>query len=101
MKPKPFSRLQANFLAGLAVVLPAVVSIGVVLWLFGTVSNVTDKLLFAVPAEWKYVGGVRGEIHWYWSLAALALAFALVTLIGRFARHYIGKKLIEIGEDLL
>jgi len=83
------------------VVLPAVISIAVVVWLFGTVANITDKLLFAVPREWKYINGVRGEIHWYWSLAALALAIALVTLVGRLARHYIGKKLIETGDNIL
>lgn len=101
MKPKPISPLQASFFTGLAVLLPAVISIAVVVWLFGTVANVTDKLLFAVPREWKYVNGMRGEIYWYWSLAALALAVALVTLVGRLARHYIGKKLIATGDSLL
>ena len=101
MKPKPLARLRTNFFAGLAVVLPAVISFAIVVWLFGTVANITDKLLFAVPREWKYIGGVRGDIHWYWSLAALLLAILLVAGVGRFARHYIGKKLIQIGEDLL
>jgi uncharacterized membrane protein len=45
--------------------------------------------------------GRRGDIHWYCSLAALLLAFCLVTLVGRLARHYIGKKLIETGDNLL
>jgi len=101
MKPKPLSRLQTNFFTGLAVVLPAVISIAVVVWLFGTVANITDKLLFAVPREWKYINGERGDIHWYWSLAALALAVALITLVGRLARHYLGKKLIETSDSLL
>jgi uncharacterized membrane protein len=101
MTPKPLSRFQTNFLAGLAVVLPAVISIAVVVWLFGTVSNITDKLLFAVPREWKYVDGTRSNIHWYWSLAALGLAISLVALVGRLARHYIGKKMIETGDYLL
>lgn len=101
MRIRPFSQLQSNFFTGLAVVLPAVISVAVVVWLFGTVSNITDKLLFAVPRDWKYINGVRGDIHWYWSLAALLLAFGLVTLVGRFARHYLGKKLIETGDNLL
>jgi uncharacterized membrane protein len=101
MKPQPLARLQANLLTGLAVLLPAVISIAVVVWLFGTVSNVTDKLLFAVPRDWKYVNGVRGDIHWYWSLAALLFGLGLVTLIGRLARHYLGRKLIETGDSLL
>ncbi|MBX3732009.1 MAG: DUF502 domain-containing protein [Verrucomicrobiae bacterium] len=101
MKQTPWAQLQANFLTGLAVVLPAVISIAVLVWLFGTVSNITDTLLFAVPREWKYVNGVRGDIHWYWSLAALTLAMALVTFLGALARHYLGKKLIQTGDIIL
>lgn len=101
MKPKPLSRLQANFLTGLAVVLPAVISIAVVVWLFGTVSNITDKLLFAVPREWKFINGEHGDIHWYWSLAALLLTVGLITLVGRVARHYLGLKLIQASDSLL
>jgi uncharacterized membrane protein len=101
MKSKAFSRVEASFLTGLAVVLPAVVSIAVVVWLFGTVANITDRLLFAVPRSWKYVNGVGGDIHWYWSLAALGLAAGLVTLVGRLARHYLGVRLIAAGDQLL
>jgi uncharacterized membrane protein len=101
VKTEPISRLQTNFFTGLAVVFPAVISVAIIVWLFGTVSNITNTLLFAVPREWKYLNGARGDIHWYWSLAALALAIALITLVGRFARHYLGKKLIETGENLL
>jgi uncharacterized membrane protein len=98
---KPFSTLQANFITGLAVVFPAVISIAVVVWLFGTVSNITDKLLFAVPRDWKYTNGVSGEIHWYWSLAALLLALALICLVGQVARHYLGKKIIATVDSVL
>lgn len=101
MSAKPFSRLQTNFITGLAVVLPAVISIAVVVWLFGTVSNITDKLLFAVPREWKYINGVSGDIRWYWSLAALLLALGLICLLGQVARHYLGKKLIATMDNVL
>jgi hypothetical protein len=35
------------------VLLPAITSLAIVVWLFGTVANITDKLLFVVPREWK------------------------------------------------
>lgn len=101
MKKKLLSPLRANFFAGLAVVLPAVISIAVFVWLFGTVSNLTDTLLFLVPAEWKYVNGKPDKIFWHWSLIALALAVLLIMLVGQLTRHYLGKKLIETGENLL
>ena len=101
MSSKLSSALRSDFIAGLAVLLPAIVSIAVVVWLFGTVSNITDMLLFAVPSDWKYVGGAPGDLHRYWRLAALLLAIALVTLIGRLTRHYLGRKLVRLADDLL
>jgi uncharacterized membrane protein len=92
---------KTNFLTGLAVVLPALLSIGAVVWLFGTVANFTDALLFFLPKEWTHERAGEGPMRWYWSLLALALAIGLVTLIGRFARHYLGRKLIQISDDLL
>lgn len=101
MSNKPHSPLRTDFLAGLAVLLPAVVSILVLIWFVGAVSGITDRLLFAVPAQWKYVGGVKGEIHWHWSLAAFLFAAVLVTVIGRLTRHYIGRQLVHWGDRLL
>jgi len=87
-----FARWRANFYAGLAIILPAVVSIAIVKWLFGTVSNITDPLLFFVPNTWTHPAS--GPMYWWWSLLALCLAVVLISLIGRMARNYFGKKLI-------
>jgi uncharacterized membrane protein len=101
-----FAHWRANFYTGLAIVLPAVISIAVLKWLFGTVAGVTDTLLFFLKylpfldKRWVYVNGQSGQMHWYWSLVALLLAVLLIGLIGRFARHYIGKKLIELADKL-
>jgi uncharacterized membrane protein len=98
---KFFAHLRVNFFSGLAVLLPAVISIAIVVWLFGTVANITDTLLFLVPREWKYVDGRGGQIHWYWSVVALLLAAGLITLVGRLTRFYVGKKLIQASDALL
>lgn len=97
----PIPRWRANFVAGLAVVLPAVITLAIVRWLFGTVSNVTDLLLFFVPRTLTHARGGEGEMYWYWSLGALAMAVLLVILIGRGARFYIGRKLIRLFDDLV
>jgi uncharacterized membrane protein len=91
-------RWRANFFTGLALVLPAVISLAVVVWLFKNVSNITDTLLFFLPASWTHVrgpGGQPGEMRWYWSWLALALAVFLVCLAGRYGRNYFGRKAIE------
>ena len=95
-KRKSFLRWRANFFTGLAIVLPAVMSIAVVVWLFGTVANITDTLLIFMPKEWTHRDHGAGPMHWYWSLCALLLAVLLIGLVGGLARYYFGKKLIEL-----
>jgi uncharacterized membrane protein len=90
-----FKSWQANFWAGLVIIFPAVISIAVVVWLFGTVANITDTLLFFLPRKLTHKGQGDGPMYWYWSLVALALAVFLVALVGRAARNYFGKKIIE------
>ncbi len=101
MKKTLFGRWRANFLTGLAVVLPAVISFAVLIWLFGTVANITDLLLFFVPQEITHRNGGDGPMHWYWSAVAFSLAIVLVSVVGLAARHYLGKKLIELMDNVL
>jgi uncharacterized membrane protein len=98
---KSLAHWKADFFTGLAVVLPAAISIGVVIWLFGTVANFTDTLLFFLPREWTHERGGEGPMHFYWSLLALLLAIFLVGLVGRGARYYLGKKLIQLADLVL
>lgn len=97
---------QANFYTGLAIILPVVISLGIVKWLFGTVANFTDLLLFFLhwlPIEPKdiYVNGVNGQMQTHWSLLAFCMAVGLITLIGRLARHFLGKKLIQLMDYIM
>lgn len=94
-----FARWRANFYTGLAIVLPAVISLAVFKWLFGTAANVTDPLLFFLPRTWTH--HPEGPLYWWWSVGALLLGIGLITLIGRMARNYIGKKLIGMVDNVL
>ncbi|HEX4645089.1 MAG TPA: DUF502 domain-containing protein [Verrucomicrobiae bacterium] len=94
MKKDVLMGWRANFLTGLAIVLPAVISIAVVAWLFGTVSNITDTLLIFVPRNLTHAKGGEGLMYWYWSLVALVLAIFLIGAVGLLARNYLGKRLI-------
>ncbi len=95
------SLTRRNFLTGLAVALPVIISVGVMGWLFGTVSNFTDSLLFFLPRAWTHEDGGKGEVIWYWSLAALALAFALLCGLGQLTRYYVGKQIILFVDGVL
>src|SRR2546422_6403560 len=94
MKKNPFASWRANFFTGLAVVLPAVISVAVVVWLFGTVANITDTLLIFLPKTVTHRNAGEGPMYWYWSLIALALAVVLISVVGLLARYYVGKRMI-------
>ena len=96
-----FARWQANFWAGLVIVLPAVISIAVLRWLFGTVANITDTLLIFVPERFIHHDHGNGPMYWYWSLVALALAVFLIGTVGLLARNYFGKRIIEWVDSAL
>lgn len=90
---------RANFFAGLAIVLPGVVSVAAIVWLFFTASKITDTLLIFIPREITHesYGGElgAGPMHWYWSIVALMVAVVLTSIVGLLARNYLGQKMIE------
>ena len=90
-----FARWRSNFVTGLVIVLPGVISIAVLVWLFGTISNITDTLLIFIPKSVTHRNNGEGPMHWYWSFVALLLAVLLISVAGRLARNYFGKKMIE------
>jgi uncharacterized membrane protein len=94
VKGSLFARWQTGFVTGLIVLLPAVGTLAIVKWLFGTVASLTDTLLFFLPRAWTHANDGYGEMYWYYSLAAFALAILLVSLVGLLTRYYIGKRFI-------
>ena len=95
MNNRFFGHWRGNFLTGLAVLLPTVITLAVIKWLFGTIAAFTDLLLFFLPKHLTHADAGKGPMHWYWSVAALILAVVLVSLVGLLTRYYIGKRLIE------
>jgi uncharacterized membrane protein len=94
-----FINWRRNFFAGLAIILPGVISLWVIIWLFFTISKITDTLLIFMPVTVTHqdssLGPGTGPLHWYWSLVALLLAIVLITLVGVLTRNYIGHQFLE------
>lgn len=99
MRKTFFARWRRSFLTGLAVSLPALLTLAAVKWIFGTISSFTDTLLFFLPyflgPKLIYANGNDGAMFWYWSLLALVLAAALITTVGVAAQYYIGRRMLE------
>jgi uncharacterized membrane protein len=94
VKKPLFATWRTNLLTGVVLLLPAFITLAIVKWLFISIASVTDMLLFFLPKVWTHSNEGQGEMHWYYSLAALLLAMLLVSLVGSQARHYVGRKLM-------
>jgi uncharacterized membrane protein len=95
---------RGNFFAGLALILPSIISVAVVVWIFHNVSNLTDLLLFFLPSRMTHEvlpDGQLGAIRWYWSALALVIAVLLICLVGRYGRNYFGRKMMEWVEHTI
>jgi uncharacterized membrane protein len=57
-----FARWRANFFTGLAIMLPAIASVVILVWAFSSVANVTDTLLFFLPAKLTHRNGGEGPM---------------------------------------
>lgn len=95
MKNSLIARWQANFWAGLVILLPGVVTAAALAWLFKTAADITNTLLFFLPVTLTHQRQGEGPMYWYWSVAALVLAVFLIGVVGLLARYYFGKRLIE------
>lgn len=90
MNKTVFARWRGYFLTGLAVLLPAIITLAVIKWLFGTIASLTDSLLFFLPTTITHSLHGEGSMYWYWSLFAFCLAITLVGCVGLLTRYYIG-----------
>jgi uncharacterized membrane protein len=95
------NRWRRNFLAGLAIAMPGIISIAVVVWLFENIFKLTDWLLVFLPSDVAHDNGAAGKMYWYWRCLALLLAVFLIGLIGRIARDYLGRKAIQWMDQAL
>ncbi len=106
MRKSILARWRSSFLTGLAVTFPALLTLAAVKWLIGTISSVTDLLLFFLPRTLTHESLMnpsdgKGPMYWYWSLVAIALAIVLLSVVGVLARYYIGKKIIDWTDRVL
>ncbi|HTB82675.1 MAG TPA: DUF502 domain-containing protein [Candidatus Sulfotelmatobacter sp.] len=105
MKKSFFARWRASFVAGLLIVLPGIITLAVVKWVFGTITSFTDTLLFFLPyvlsPKHIYKNGMDGAMFWCWSVLAIVLAVVLISAVGVITRYYFGKRLIMWADSLM
>lgn len=94
MRYKMLTRAWNNFIAGLLVIFPVVVTV----WILRAILNVIVGFVPQVVVEtyfqtapWRYL----------WQLLAVAGILFIIFLIGALARNVIGRRLISLGERVL
>ncbi|MCK5594590.1 DUF502 domain-containing protein [bacterium] len=98
---KLISKLRANFIAGILVILPLLITYEIVKFII-----IKAKVLYfanIVTPEWIGAGTAyfRHTVTAIVALVILAAIFVILTIIGMFARNVIGKRLILFGESIL
>lgn len=87
-------RLRANFLTGLIVVVPIVVTLYLT-WTF--ITFVDNRVLPLVPAPYNPRTYIDADIPGY----GLVVFLIFTTVVGYFAKKVFGKQLIRLGEDFV
>ncbi len=98
-KPVPFhhglaGRLRTYFLTGLILVGPAYITIGLTWWFINWVDDLVRPVIpLAYRPETYLPVKIPGT--------GLVIALAALTLLGFLTANFIGRKLVEIGENIL
>ena len=86
--------LRSFFFTGLLVLLPVVISLKLVFWGFEKADQILGNLLHQILLRYfDFTKPIPG--------LGLVVLLIFITFTGIFAKHYLGKKLILIGEKIL
>src|SRR5213593_2627124 len=85
-----WASLRKSFFAGLVVVVPVAASIGILFWLFTTVTN------WLLPAALR-----SGQQQFFYRTLALFVFVFLVTAVGWVTRLVVGRRLVTTTEKII
>ncbi len=91
-----FQSLQRYFLTGLFLLLPLIISVYILVWLYTEITSPTVQLLqklYPNLAEKEWVVAV--------SIFAFCFNIGLVLAVGAFTRHVMGRRVFQFFESLL
>lgn len=85
--------LRKWLLAGLLVVVPVAITLGVLNWIVGTL----DQTLLILPADWQPDKVLGFHIPGF----GVLLTLAILLLIGGVTSNFVGKRLVHIGDRIV
>ncbi len=93
-------KIKRNLKSGFFTLLPIVVFVFILEWLFKSTIKISNIVLLFFPKNW--ITGADGSVHIYWNIIAIILLFLVIIVIGYFSNHYyIGQKIKKIGQPII
>jgi uncharacterized membrane protein len=96
-----FNHWRSDFLTGLVIVLPTIVTLAVVHWVLDSISGFTNLLLIFLPRSWTHESQGQGGMYWYYSVLAFLCAIIIISMIGRSAKYYVTMQMLRMADDLM
>ncbi len=99
------AELRKNFFAGILVILPTVVTIFILYWIFARlIGPLVQKVLrplvlLLVPHCFEWMLEIGGGF--LWNILSVIVLVVIIVLLGVLARNIVGKRLIGFGERVL
>ena len=94
--------LKKNFLSGLLVILPLILSVWLINWVFTSLTEYVPAFIAWVDPESPLNELIKDDLFNIVARAAsLVIVFVTVLLIGLFARNYLGSKVVKFWEFLI
>jgi len=85
-------RFRRRLASGLVVLVPIVVTIAVLRFLFGLTSGIFLPFVDPAAVDWP---------PWARALLSIGILIVVVYLLGAFAANFVGRKVISLGESLV
>ncbi len=93
-----FREWRKNFLTGLLTLLPLVITIVIITWLFKKIdSAVIGQVVNLFPKGW--IESVPAKI--VWKLLSLSIVIVAITFMGIITRNVLVKKILELTEKIV
>lgn len=94
--------LKKNFLSGLLVILPVMLSIWLINWVFNALTEYVPAFIAWLAPESPLNELIKQDLFNIVARAAsLVIAFVIILIIGLFARNYLGSKVVKFWEFLI
>ncbi|MCK5835086.1 MAG: DUF502 domain-containing protein [Lentisphaeria bacterium] len=94
--------LKKNFLAGLLVILPLILSIWLINWVFNSLTEYVPAFIAWVAPDSHLNELIKDDLFNLVARAAsLVIVIVSIIVIGLFARNYLGAKVLQLWEFLI